>query len=159
MGRGELDSIIDLPKEFGVPNSNGIPSGKLVVYYQQGNPQSGQTIAAVMQGVLDGINKSLGQPDPPLAVTQKSTATANLSPFDYVFSGLLGFTLLSLGIFGLANSMPAEKKTGAFKRLRASPITAGQLIFANMVHYLLVGLISVVLMVAVALLVIDDQLT
>jgi len=35
MGRGELDSIIDLPKEFGVPNSNGIPSGKLVVYYQQ----------------------------------------------------------------------------------------------------------------------------
>ncbi len=155
MGRGEIDSIIDLPKDFGVPNDKGVPSGNIVVYYQQGSPQSGQTIASIMQGVLKGINKSLGQPDPPLSVTQKSTATANLSPFDYVFSGLLGFTLVSLGIFGLANSMPAEKKTGAFKRLRASPITAAQLIFANMLHYLLVGLISVALMVAVALLVFD----
>ncbi|MBC7868664.1 ABC transporter permease [Candidatus Saccharibacteria bacterium] len=155
MGRGEIDSIIELPKEFGVPNNNGVPSGKMIVYYQEASPQSGKTIAAVMEGVLDGINKSLGQPEPPLGVTQKSTATSNLSPFDYVFSGLLGFTLLSLGIFGLANSMPAEKKTGAFKRLRASPITAAQLIFANMLHYLLIGLISVVLMIAVALLVFD----
>lgn len=155
MGRGELDSIIELPADFGVPDAGGIPSGDMVVYYQEGSPQSGQTIAAVMQGILDGINTTLGQPAPPLGVIQKSTATSNLSPFDYVFSGLLGFTLLSLGIFGLANSMPAEKKTGAFKRLRASPITAGQLIFANMLHYLLIGLVSVVLMIIVALLVFD----
>ncbi len=155
MGRGEIDSIIELPKEFGIPNAKGVPSGDLIVYYQEATPQSGQTIAAVMQGILDGVNKTLGQPEPPLGVIQKSTATANLSPFDYVFSGLLGFTLVSVGIFGLANSMPAEKKTGAFKRLRASPITAAQLIFANLAHYLLIGIISVGLMIAVALLVFD----
>jgi ABC-2 type transport system permease protein len=153
MGRGEIDSIIELPASFGQPNASGVPSGNMIVYYQEASPQSGQTIAAVMEGVLEGINTKLGQPTPPLGVETKSTATSNLSPFDYVFSGLLGFTLLSLGIFGLANSMPAEKKTGAFKRLRASPITAAQLIFANMLHYLVIGLVSVVLMITVALLV------
>lgn len=153
MGRGEIDTIIELPAEFGALNAEGVPSGDMTVYYQEANPQTGQTIAAVMEGVLDGINTQLGHPSPPLGVVQKATTTANLSAFDYVFSGLLGFTLLSLGIFGLANSMPAEKKTGAFKRLRASPITAAQLIFANMIHYLLIGLVSVVLMIIVALLV------
>lgn len=156
MGRGEIDTIIELPSDFGVPNEAGTPSGVMNVYYQESSPQSGQTIAAIMEEqVLGDINKSLGQPEPPFSVQQKSTATANLSPFDYVFSGLLGFTMLSLGIFGLANSMPAEKKTGAFKRLRASPITAAQLVFANMIHYLLIGLISVALMIAVALMVFD----
>lgn len=153
MGRGEIDTIIELPKEFGVPNEQGVPSGNMVVYYQEGSPQSGQTIAAVMEDALNGINKELGHPEAPLGVEEKPTTTNNLKPFDYVFSGLLGFTLLSLGIFGLANSMPAEKKTGAFKRLRASPITAAQLVYANLLHYLLIGLVSVVLMIIVALLV------
>lgn len=154
MGRGEIDSIIELPSEFGVINDAEQPSGSVTVYYSEASPQSGQTIAAVMEkGILGGVNAQLGQPEPPLTVTQKSTATTNLTTFDYVFAGLLGFTILSLGIFGLANQMPAEKKTGVFRRLRASPIQKSQLIFANMIYYLFVGILSVVLMFAVAMLV------
>lgn len=155
MSRGEIDTILELPKDFGQPNSEGTPAGKLRVYYQESSPQSGQTIAAVMEKVLNNINRQLGQPAPLFTVEQKSTATNGLSSFDYVFSGLLGFTILSLGIFGLANQMPAEKKTGVFRRLRASPITAGQLIFANMIYYLLIGLVSLALMIAVGLWVFD----
>lgn len=158
MGRGEVDSIIALPDTFGDPNAAGQPSGAVEVYYSEASPQSGQTIAAVMQGVLDGVNTSLGQPTPPLTVTQVSTATATLSTFDYVFAGLLGFSILSLGIFGLANQMPAEKKTGSFRRLRASPIRKSQLVFANLIYYLLVGVISVALMFIVASLVFNFEM-
>lgn len=150
MGRGEIDSIIVLPETFGDLNQASQPSGSVEVYYSEASPQSGQTIAAVMEGTLEGINRELGQPEPPLTVVQKSTATTNLSTFDYVFSGLVGFSILSLGIFGLANQMPAEKKTGSFRRLRASPIRKSQLIFANMIYYLLIGIVSVALMFAVA---------
>lgn len=150
MGRGEIDTIIELPEGFGALNEKQQPSGALNVYYSEANPQSGQTIAAVMEGALDSINKELGQPEPPLTVEQKSTATSNLSSFDYVFSGLIGFSILSLGIFGLANQMPAEKKTGVFRRLRATPLRASQLVFANMLYYMLVGIISIILMFVVA---------
>ncbi len=153
MGRGEIDSIVELPEGFGEVNANGQPSGSVSVFYSEASPQSGQTIAAVMDGVLDGINKELGQPEAPLTVTQRSTATTNLSMFDYVFAGLIGFSILSLGIFGLANQMPAEKKTGSFRRLRASPIKKSQLIFANMIYYMFIGILSVVLMFIVATLV------
>ena len=155
MGRGEIDTIVELPDGFGDANTAGQPSGAVNVYYSEASPQSGQTVAAVMEGALDEINKSLGQPEPPLTVAQKSTATANLSTFDYIFAGLIGFSILSLGIFGLANQMPAEKKTGVFRRLRASPITTGQLIFANMLYYLLIGVVSVTLMFVVASFVFD----
>jgi len=155
VAQGTIDSIIELPETFGEVNATGQPSGSVVVYYSDASPQSGQTVAAVMQQALDGINKGLGQPEPPLSVEQKSTAASDLSPFDYVFSGLLGFTILSLGIFGLANQLPAEKKTGALRRLRASPITSGQLIFANMLYYMLIGLISLVLMFIIAMTLFD----
>lgn len=155
MGRGELDTIIELPETFGDPNTQGQPSGAVTVYFSEASPQTGQTIAAVMDQALEGINRQLGQPAPPLTVEQKSTAITDLNAFDYVFSGLLGFTILSLGIFGLANQFPAEKKTGALRRLRASPLTSGQLIFANMLYYMLIGLISLVLMIAVGIFVFD----
>lgn len=62
---------------------------------------------------------------------------------------------MSLGIFGLANSMPAEKKTGAFRRLRASPIGASQLVLANGIAYMVIGIINLVLMYVVALTMFD----
>lgn len=158
MGRGEIDSIIELPQGFGALNAAQQPSGAVNVYYSQASPQAGQTLAAVIQSVLTGINHQLGQTEPPLSVVQKSTSTTNLTQFDYVFAGLLGFSILSLGLFGLANQMPAEKKTGAFRRLRASPIKKSQLIFANMIYYYLIGIVSITLMFVVATLVFDFQM-
>ena len=158
MGRGEVDSIIELPENFGELNATNQPSGSVSVYYSEASPQAGQTLAAVLDGVLDEINRELGQPAAPLTVTQKATETTNLTQFDYVFAGLLGFSILSLGLFGLANQMPAEKKTGAFRRLRASPIRKSQLIFANMIYYFLIGLVSVALMFIVAMLVFGFQM-
>lgn len=149
MGRGEVDSIIELPKDFGAVNAKGIPSGELVVYYEQANPQTGQTLAGVMQRVLDGINAKLVPQNNPFVVAQKPTKTANLSTFDYIFAGLLGFTILSLGIFGMANGFPVAKKAGILRRLRATPLTAGQLILGTALHFLLIGAISIALMMLV----------
>jgi len=155
MGRGEIDSIIELPESFGKPNSQGIPSGKLTAYYEQANPQTGQTVAGVMQQTLDGINKGLTPQTEPFTVQQRPTKTANLSSFDFLLSGILGFTIMSLGIFGLANGLPADKKTGTLRRLRATPVKASQLIGAIALQYWVIGLLSVAVMLAVGLLVFD----
>jgi ABC-2 type transport system permease protein len=153
MSRGEIDSIVVLPPQFGALNEAKTPHGKLDVYYQKGKEQSGQTVAAVMQSILDGVNAQFGRPAAALGVEQKATNDSGLSQFDYTFSGLLGFTILSMGIFGLANSMPQEKKTGAFRRLRASPFTAGQLILGNGLYYIIISLVSIAAMFIVGTLV------
>lgn len=158
MGRGELDSIVELPANFGKVDAKGIPRGDVVVYYEQANPQTGQTLASILQQQLDGVNKKLTGHVDPFAVQQKPTKTANLSNFDYVFSGLIGFSILSLGIFGMANGFPADKKAGILRRLRASPLHSSQLIIATALNYLLIGVISIALMMAVGMAVFDFQM-
>ncbi len=155
MGRGEIDSIIELPKNFGVPNAGAIPSGKVIVYFDEANPQSGQTVASIMQGSLDKINESLTKAPDPLNIEQKPTKTTNLTQFDYTFSGLLGFSILSLGIFGLANAFPSDKKTGALRRMRATPLKSSQLVLATLINYTVIGMLSLALMLIVGLLFFD----
>lgn len=158
MGRGELESIIELPAEFGAPNDGNIPSGKVVVYYEDSNPQTGQAVGGIMQQVLDKVNAELTQTPDPLEVEQKATETSGLTRFDYTFAGLVGFSILSLAVFGMANGFPIDKKTGALKRLRATPLRASQLILATALEFLVVGLLSIILMFTVAVLVFDFQM-
>ena len=155
MGRGELDSIIELPQTFGQPDAQSVPQGKLIVYYQEAKPDTGQTVASVMQRVLDGINQKLVVSVDPLSVEQKATKTTNLTRFDYTIAGIVGFSLMSLAIFGMANGFPSDKKSGALRRMRATPLRASQLILATALEYLLIGLLTVVVMFTVATLLFD----
>lgn len=155
MGRGEIDSIIELPENFGAKDAGGQLSGKVVVYYEEANPQTGQTLGSIMQQTLDKINYDLTKHTDPFTVEQKSTKTAGLTSFDYVFAGLIGFSILSLGIFGMANGFPADKKAGILRRLKATPLRVSQLVLGTALNYLLIGLLSVALMVAVGILLFD----
>lgn len=157
MTRGELDSVIVLPDAFGEPGADGRPTGQMTVYYKTGTEQPGRTVAAVMEQSLEPINRELGQTDPQFTVAQAATEQNALRQFDYTFAGLLGFTMLSTAIFGLASVLPAEKQRGSYRRLRASPLRASQLIMANAMHYLTNTLISILLMVIVGLIIFDVQ--
>lgn len=158
MSRGEIDSIVVLPEDFGTLRADQKPSGEMEVFYQKGSEQSGQTVAAVMEKILNEINSELGQSSPYFTVKQSASQDDGLSQFDYTFSGLLGFTILGSAIFGLANVMPAEKQRGSFRRLRAAPFKASQLILGNGLHYFLVSALSIVIMIIVGLLMFDFQM-
>lgn len=158
MGRGEIDSIIELPAGFGTLDSANVPRGNVVVYYEESNPQTGQTVGGIMQQILDGVNREITNISPPLAVEQKATETTNLTRFDYTFSGLIGFSIMSLAIFGMANGFPADKKTGSLRRLRATPLRASQLILATALEYMLIGILSIVAMFIVGILLFDFQM-
>ena len=148
----ELSGIIELPADFGtVTPAQGRPSGTLRVLYAKGSEQSGNTLTAIMGQVINGINKGMGQPEPPLKVAGQAVGDEQLKTFDYTFTGLLAFSLLSMGIFGLANQMPTEKQKGSYRRLRASPFTAGQLILAMGIHYTIVSLLSAAMMLVVGM--------
>lgn len=158
MKRSELDGIIELPEGFGEikgEGQNARPSGTLNVLYSKGSDQTGNTLSAVLSSVIDGINKGMGQPEPPLKVEARAVGDEALNNFDYTFTGLLAFSLMSMGVFGLANQMPTEKQKGSYRRLRAAPFTSGQLIIATAISYTLVSLLSVIMMLVVGALVFD----
>ncbi len=152
MKRSSIDGIVELPSDFGKTKGQGAtarPAGKINILYAKGSDQAGSTLRAIISQMVYGINQKMGQPEPPLTVSAEAIGDKALKSFDYIFTGLLAFSLLSMGIFGIANQMPSEKQRGAYRRLIAAPFTPGQLIIATAISYVMVTLISAAMMIAI----------
>jgi ABC-2 type transport system permease protein len=70
--------------------------------------------------------------------------------FDYTFTGLLGFSILSLAIFGPTNVFPQLKKRGVLKRYSTTTLKVRQLFIANALSYSAVGILSTATLFAAA---------
>jgi ABC-2 type transport system permease protein len=152
MGRGELDAAIEVPSHFGmVPKAQKLPSGQVVIHYTQNNEQAAQTLQSVLQAQLANMNAKLVTAQTPFTVTAKQTNERSLSTFDYTFSGLLGFSIIGLGIFGPINVFPELKKQGILRRLHTTPIRVWQYFLATMASQAIIGLITMVVMFAFAI--------
>jgi ABC-2 type transport system permease protein len=123
MNRGELDAAIILPKGFGeIDQTKGYPTGKAEVIYSQNNQQAGQTLSSILTGQFQAINASFVQQQTPFSVKAKQTNDRGLSSFDYIFSGLLGFSIIGIGIFGPMNVFPELKKQGILRRFHTTTL-------------------------------------
>jgi ABC-2 type transport system permease protein len=154
MNRGELDAAIVLPQDFGTAKQGRTtPAGQAQIYYTQNNQQAAQTLVPVMQAALLPINSQFVQTEMPFTVAAQQTNDRGLSAFDYTFSGLLGFSLLGLGIFGPVNIFPELKKQGILRRYSTTPIRVWQYFVANMMSQVAIGLFTMSIMFIVAILV------
>lgn len=155
MNRSEVSALITLPENFGHVNSGDHPSGELVVTYDQNNEQAGQTLKAVLDGIFQKTNEQFVDTSVPFTVKTESTATKGLTRFDYTFAGLLGFTLLSLGIFGPTTVFPRLKEKGVLRRYHTTTLKVWQYFTANVISNAFVGVLSVASMFIVAMIFFD----
>lgn len=158
MSRGEADTILLLPESFGQVNDKGQPTGNAQVYFNPGSAQTGQTFASITDSVLGEIDQNITGQEPLFMVEQVSTDTKGLSSFDYIFAGLMGFSILSLGFFGPTNSLPSMKKEGILRRLRTTPLRTSQFVLGNALNYLFIGIITIVLLFIVGVLLFDFKM-
>jgi ABC-2 type transport system permease protein len=154
MARGEIDATIELPANFGAQqNGQLLPSGQAIVHYTGNNAQAAQTLTSVLQAEFQGINAKLVKTETPFTVTSTQTNTRSLSQFDYTFTGLLGFAILGMGIFGPMNIFPELKKMGILRRLHTTPLRVWQYFLATMMGQAVIGLMTLAAMFIVAMLI------
>lgn len=154
MSRSELDAVIVLPKDFGdVKQGSKTPSGQAEVIYTQNNQQSGQALGSILQAQFKQINAKFVNVQEPFSVKTTELNEKSLSAFDYTFAGLLGFAIIGMGIFGPVNVFPELKKMGILRRLSTTPLRVWQYFLSTMIGQALIGLISLAIMFAVAILV------
>lgn len=154
LGRGQLDGIIVLPEQFGTTD-NETPTGTAQVIYTQNNESAGQTLTTVLDGQFKEINAKYVTQQVPLSVEAKSLNENSLSSFDYAFAGLLGFSIIGIGIFGPMNVFPELKKQGILRRLHTTPIRVWQYFLSTMLAQAIIGLVSLAVMFLVAIIVFD----
>ena len=156
MNRGQLDATIVLPPEFGaIKAGEKFPSGQAKIVYSESNQSAGQTLASLMDGIFKEINREIAPAPTPFTVTAESTNTSGLRQFDYTFSGILGFTLLSLGIFGPTTVFPRLKQRGVLRRYQMTTIKVWQYFVGNVLSNAFVGLLALVVMFGTAVTLFD----
>lgn len=158
MSRGQIEATIILPESFGEVNDNQYPTGEAKVLYDQNNEQAGNTLGAILDGIFDDINQEIIPTETPFKVSVESTSSEGLSRFDYTFSGILGFTLLSLGIFGPTTVFPRLKQRGVLRRYHSTTLKVWQYFTGNVISNATVGLLAVALMFVAAFTVFDLEM-
>ncbi|MDZ7786376.1 MAG: ABC transporter permease [Candidatus Saccharibacteria bacterium] len=157
MSRSEIEATIILPEDFGAQNGEA-PSGQATVLYNQNNENAAQTLGSILEGQFEQLNARFVNTEKPFTVAAESTATEGLTRFDYTFSGLLGFTILSLGIFGPTNIFPKLKQRGVLRRYKTTTIRVWQYFVGNVISQAIIGLLAVGLMFIVALILFDLEM-
>ena len=154
MSRSELDATIVLPENFGaVQNSQNYPSGEAEVIYTQNNQSSASALTSVLNAQFKAINSSLVPSVTPFTVKGTQLNENSLSAFDYTFAGLLGFSLIGMGIFGPVNVFPELKKMGILRRLSTTPLRVWQYFLATAIGQAAIGIVSFTTLFIVAILV------
>ena len=152
MVRSQLDAAVVLPDSFGsVDPMTHMPNGQAVVYYTQNSAQAGQTLSAVLDGMFKGINQGITKVEQPFSVKGEQLNDKSLTQFDYTFAGLLGFSLLGIGIFGPVNVFPELKKQGILRRLSTTPLRVWQYFSSIAISQAITGLVAIAAMFVVAL--------
>ncbi len=150
MSKGEIDAAVVLPESFGAVNG-ATPSGQAEVYYTQNNETAGQTLISVIGAQFKGVNSQITKTTEQFTVVGKQTNDKELSRFDYTFAGLLGFSIIGLGIFGPINVFPELKKQGILRRLHTTPLRVRQYFVSTALSQAIIGLVTMVVLFAVAI--------
>jgi ABC-2 type transport system permease protein len=158
MNRSQLDAAIILPKNFGdtqTKDGRTYPAGTAVVRYAQNNQQAGQTLTTLLDANFNAINDKLAPSIEPFKAEGKPTQREGLSQFDYAFAGLLGFSIIGIGIFGPMNVFPELKKQGILRRLRMTPLKVSEYFVSTALTQVLLGLVSIAVLFFFAITIFD----
>ncbi len=150
MDKNQLDGAIVLPPSFGETNKNGQPTGTLKVVYTENEQSSGQTLTSLLQVYLKPFNAHFVPVIVPFNAVGNQLSQKSLTEFDYTFSGLLGFTIAGIGIFGPVNVFPELKKQGILRRLHTTPIRVWQYFMSTMFSQAITGSVAVLVQFIVA---------
>lgn len=156
MSRGEVDATIILPENFGeVQQGQQTPSGTAEVLYSQNDEQAAQTLTSVLQVQFKEINAQFVTINEPFKVVATQTNEQSLSRFDYTFAGLLGFSIIGMGIFGPVNVFPELKKQGILRRFHTTTLRVWQYFTSTMASQTIIGLVAIAIQFIVAITIFD----
>ncbi|RKR85580.1 ABC-2 type transport system permease protein [Mucilaginibacter gracilis] len=162
LSRGDIAAIIDIKKNFkgegvtiypplsALPAKAG-PAFVLNVQYSNASAQKGDIFKSLLNNVLYQVNSFAGGMAPP-AVAQVHQTTIKGREYkyiDFLLPGMLGFSLLSSGVFGTAFVFLSLRLTLVVKRFFATPVKRYSIVLGEMLARLVFSLLGALFIIMV----------
>src|SRR5918992_811264 len=81
----------------------------------------------------------------------ESVESRDLGYIDFLVPGIVGMTIMQLGLFGVAFGFVQLKRTGALRRLFATPTSPAYFLSAQVASRLVLGYVQVVILVGIGI--------
>jgi ABC-2 type transport system permease protein len=152
---GDRGYVLVIPAGFAL--EPGAETG-LVAYASTSDPSQAQVGRGLLQQAVGGaIASASGAPLPPgggfsAAVTFEAVESRDLGYIDFLVPGIVGMTVMQLGLFGVAFGFVQLKRTGALRRLFATPTSPAYFLSAQVASRLVLGYIQVAILVGIGIL-------
>lgn len=144
LSKGNIDAIINLQK------NNSIPPYTLYVQYTQASQPKGAIFKSLLNNIFFQINSRGNTVRQPVAELRETTVKGREYKYiDFILPGMLGFSLLSSGVFGTAFVFLSLRLTLVIKRFFATPVKKYSIVLGEALARLVFSLLGALFIILV----------
>jgi ABC-2 type transport system permease protein len=153
--KGEIDGIIAItavqrPAQPNQPSSQPSTGYDVTLTTSTASVSGAATATAIVNGVASNVNLALaGVTVPAVQVTTSNITGQRYTYIDFALPGQLGFSLLSIAIFGTAFGFVVLKRTLVLKRIFATPTRPRTLVLGQGASRLVIATAQVIVILLV----------
>lgn len=149
---GNRGFVLVIPPDYAPPF--GGETG-LVAYASSSDPAQAQVGQGLLQQAVAGAMAADfpgSIPDiPRVGLTFESVESRELGYIDFLVPGIVGMTVMQLGLFGVAFGFVQLKRTGALRRLFATPTSPAYFLSAQVASRLVLGYVQVAILIGIGI--------
>lgn len=131
----------------------------VVVRFQGSNPVGGRTVLGIVASAVNAANLEALGGRPVFDLQAGQVEDESLGAIEFLTPGLLAWAVSIGAVFGAALTLVTWRTKGVLRRLRLSPVPAGEIALARVAVSLIVALVQTVSFLAIAVLLLDLQLS
>jgi ABC-2 type transport system permease protein len=151
LNKGNADLTVTIPATFGQTTSGRPAPSKIIAHFNSERPGNGQAAAQILQEITSGVNDSITQTPKVLTVEASGVKTKNLTYIDFLLPGMIGLSIMQIGIFSVAFGFVSYKTTGMLRRLQATPVHPGMFLAAQGLTRLIMAVLQTILLASIGI--------
>jgi ABC-2 type transport system permease protein len=149
--KGDRDMVLVIPADFKIgPARPGSAVPTLTMYENQGRGQEVAVGSAILTQVIDQMSFAVTQSAPIVTTRVEEVAGRNLKYVDFLTPGIVGMTIMQLGIAGVMFTFVVDRQRGVIRRIMATPISRRNYMAAHVLERLILAVLQVLILLTVA---------
>ncbi len=150
LDKGDADLTVTLPENFGQTAKNGrVTPSQIIAHFNAERPGNGQAAAQILSEITSATNDQITKAPKVISVEASGVKTKNLTYIDFLLPGMIGLSVMQIGIFSVAFGFVSYKTTGTLRRLQATPIHPGSFLAAQGLTRLIMAVLQTILLATV----------
>jgi ABC-2 type transport system permease protein len=151
LSAGDRDLVLVIPSDFRIaPARPGSSVPTLTLYESSAQPETGAVGRAILSSVVNELSFAVTQTAPVISLKREEVTGRNLKYVDFLTPGIVGMTIMQLGISSVAFAFVADRQRGVIRRVMATPIPRRSYMAAHVLQRLIVAVVQVLILLAVA---------